>query len=156
VTTSKRYLLQDIGKSVVQICESYLGIPLDQETRERLARPPTGSYKAFLAYAEGLLLEDEGQYAEAYEKYNAALDLDPGFAGAQAGADRVGGLGAGGEAISIGEGLPTTPAGTGLFDDAIETATAEVDPDPIASTQQPNDTNEVLSKVTIIIDTHGR
>ena len=156
LSTSKRHLLQDVGKQVVEICESYLGLSLDQELKERLARPPTSSYKAFLAYSEGLQLEDEGRYPEAYSQYNLATQHDSGFTRAQAGADRVGGAGAGGSAMSMGDDLPPSPSDFDMSEEVLDTAIVQADDIPVDRTQEPNQEIIVHTTVRIEIITHQR
>jgi hypothetical protein len=56
-----------------------LGVELTEEEREAIGRIPTESFPAFLAFSEGLDLEDQGRYVEARQKYAEALRLDPLF-----------------------------------------------------------------------------
>ena len=60
-----------------------LGITLTTAERNAIEQRPTRSLAAFLAYSRGLLLEDDGHFAEADQYYQAAIRLDPGFAAAQ-------------------------------------------------------------------------
>jgi tetratricopeptide (TPR) repeat protein len=77
---------------VVDLATRY-GWPLDEATRRRLARPVTDSFPAFLAFGEGVDLEDQGRVEEAIEAYRRALDLDSGFEAARARADALGAQG---------------------------------------------------------------
>lgn len=152
--TSKRDLLVDMGRKVVEVCESYLGIALDAEVKERLARPPTGSYKAFMAYSEGLLLEGEGQYADAFRQYSQATQYDPGFAAAAAGAGRVGGVGPAGKAISATTKLPPLPSDVHFANEVLETAVMQADEVPFERAQDPVQSTIVHTTVRIEIITH--
>ncbi len=100
-----RYLLADLGRQVAEIAETRLQVTLDEELRTRLLRPPTESFAAFMAYAEGLTYEGRGAYREAFERYREAARLDPGFGWAADAAGRTSGAGSGGAA------LPPSPAG---------------------------------------------
>ena len=77
---------------VVDLAGRY-GWPLDEATRQRLSRPATDSFPAFLAFGEGVDLEDQGRFAEAIEAYRRALELDSGFDLARARADALGAQG---------------------------------------------------------------
>jgi len=56
-----------------------LHVELTEEERAAIGRIPTESFPAFLAFSEGLDLEDQGRYVEARQKYEEALRLDPLF-----------------------------------------------------------------------------
>ncbi len=56
-----------------------IGIVLTKEERRAIGRIPTTSFPAFLAYSEGVDMEDRGRFVEAHAKYEQALQLDPGF-----------------------------------------------------------------------------
>jgi tetratricopeptide (TPR) repeat protein len=77
---------------VIDLAARY-GWALDEATRRRLERPATESFPAFLAFGEGLDLEDQGRVDEAIEAYRRALELDSGFALARARADALGAQG---------------------------------------------------------------
>ncbi len=100
VTPTVKYLLEDLGKAVVQVCEDRLGLKLDPATKEKLQKPPTRSFAAFLAASEGLLWEQQGQYGKALASYREAALLDPGFSWAEDGSERVAGAGEKGEPIA--------------------------------------------------------
>jgi tetratricopeptide (TPR) repeat protein len=66
-----------------------LGVELTVAERERVARRPTQNVQALLAFGAGLEAEDALRYAEAVQRYDRALELDPGFQEAQEARDRA-------------------------------------------------------------------
>lgn len=56
-----------------------MGIALTQAERQRIEFVPTHSFQAFLAYSQGLVLEDDGDYEGAARRYREASLFDPGF-----------------------------------------------------------------------------
>ncbi|MDX1419383.1 MAG: tetratricopeptide repeat protein [Rubricoccaceae bacterium] len=69
-----------LEKAIVYDLLAKLGVTLTEEEEEELARVPTESLQAFLAYSRGLLEEDAGRYAEAAAFYTQAVQIDPDFA----------------------------------------------------------------------------
>jgi TolB-like protein len=61
-----------------------LGITLTPMERGQVEQLPTKNITALLAYSRGVRFEAEGRYAEARNEYQRAVQLDPGFQGAQA------------------------------------------------------------------------
>jgi tetratricopeptide (TPR) repeat protein len=57
-----------------------LGIQLTDEIRDSLARVPTESFEAFMAYSRGLDHRDLGDYDAAKSEFDQAVALDPSFA----------------------------------------------------------------------------
>ncbi len=149
-TTPTASLLQDLGRQVVRIAKENLRVPLSAEIEQRLARPPTESIAAFMAYAEGLLCEGRHAYGEALARYREAEGLDPAFDWAASGADRVAGAGAGGEALPPGETVPP-PSGGEFVDRAADVAGRSVDELPAGKTEDPITTNPTLSRTVRII-----
>jgi hypothetical protein len=153
-SSPKRAMLQDLGRHVVELVVENLRIPIDTDLRRRLARPPTRSLEAFLACAEGLLWEEGGEYAKAYESYQTAAQLDPGFGWAGDGIDRLSGAGAHGEPIAP----DAAPAGGSYSEqqhiaEATEVARQSVDDLPASDVEEPPQTPalEPPGRVTIII-----
>ena len=60
-----------------------LGVALSQEERKAIMEIPTESLLAFMAYSRAIDAEDRGQYTEAYNDYQQAIQYDPGFTMAQ-------------------------------------------------------------------------
>ncbi|NNE07659.1 MAG: tetratricopeptide repeat protein [Gemmatimonadetes bacterium] len=56
-----------------------LGITLTDSERARIGKIPTTSFPAFLAFSQGIDLEDRYRYLEALRKYEQAVRLDPNF-----------------------------------------------------------------------------
>ena len=67
----------------------HLGITLTKEERDEIKKVPTESVLAFLAYCEGLRLEDQGNYEEAAGRFREAHSQDPGFTQAQESEERA-------------------------------------------------------------------
>jgi tetratricopeptide (TPR) repeat protein len=57
-----------------------LGIQLTAAERDSIARIPTESFDAFMAYSRGLDYRDRGDYDAAKSEFERALEIDPGFA----------------------------------------------------------------------------
>lgn len=66
-----------------------LGIELTPAERERVNERPTENVQALLAYGLGLEAEARGALDEAAGHFERAAELDPGFAAAEAAAERV-------------------------------------------------------------------
>jgi len=56
-----------------------LGIKLTKAERDAIEKPPTESFLAFLMYAKGLELLDQGRIKNAAREFNRAAKTDPGF-----------------------------------------------------------------------------
>lgn len=56
-----------------------MGIELTPQQREKIQFIPTKNMQAFMAYCMGLNKEDAGQFSEAVQYYQQAVQLDPGF-----------------------------------------------------------------------------
>ena len=69
-----------------------LGIELAPEERRRIETVPTENLQAFLAYSRGLAQEDAGQFAQAFDAYQRAAELDPDFEAAAERAEAAAGL----------------------------------------------------------------
>jgi len=103
----RRYLLEDLGRHVLSLATERLHLPVSGRVQRHLSRPPTGSYEAFMAFAEGLFWEHEGHYGRAYGHFREALQIDPGFDWAITGAERVAGAGERGEAVAPRQAQPS-------------------------------------------------
>lgn len=68
-----------------------LGVTLTPAERGQVEQLPTKNISALLAYSRGVRFEAEGRYAEARNEYQRAVQLDPGFQGAQANLESAGG-----------------------------------------------------------------
>ena len=66
-----------------------LGVKLTREEREAIQKVPTKNLLAFMAFCRGLDFEDKGEWELAQNEFNAAVNIDPGFARAQNGAERA-------------------------------------------------------------------
>ncbi len=95
-----------------------MGIEISEREREEIARAPTRSLAAFLAYGRGLEADRAGRLAEAESEYRQALALDPSFAGPS---QALGDLGTG--AVPVSDAIATltppsaVPAGAPTVDD---------------------------------------
>lgn len=157
VTTSDRYLLQDLGKQVVAVAKDQLQLSLPRELEEQLARPPTRSHGAFLAYAEGLLLEEEGRYPAARQAFGRAIRIDPGFGQAQLGAERVAGVGAAGAAVALAEPvLAALPPAADLMSGVLDLTSMQVDELLGSRHQEPDETNVLAATILIEIVVNPR
>jgi len=56
-----------------------MGVPVSPSEKEQIQSFPTQNLQAFIAYCNGLEMEDQGQFAQAVEFYNQAARLDPQF-----------------------------------------------------------------------------
>lgn len=152
-TTANRHILQDLGKQVVALCENQLNLDLDPDLKAQLEQPPTNSFEAFMAYSEGLLWEDQGQFSNAYDSYSAASQMDPGFVKASSSTGRVSGIGDFGKAeFPDHSGMVSNQ---GLEDFAIRAMTSAaygVDEIPMESTEDPVQTTIVHTTVRIVVN----
>lgn len=90
-----------------------MGVTLTTSERNAIEQRPTRSLAAFLAYSHGLLLEDDGRFAEADEFYRTAIRLDPRFAAPRQRSRQAQNIIAGSQltTASIEAGLTGTPEG---------------------------------------------
>jgi tetratricopeptide (TPR) repeat protein len=82
VAGSLRSLL-DLEKEVALSLADRLAGPLTAAERQRILDNGPESIEAFLRWADGLILEDRGDFAAAANAYQAAARIDPGFADAR-------------------------------------------------------------------------
>jgi tetratricopeptide (TPR) repeat protein len=61
-----------------------MGVDPTPQERQRILRVPTKNLQAFIAYCNGLDLEDRGEYKKASVQYKKALALDPNYSTAKA------------------------------------------------------------------------
>jgi TolB-like protein len=71
--------LFELEKQVVLELVGELGIQLTPAERDAIEPVPTRSLQAFLAYSQGLLEEDRGNFAAAARQFQRATRLDPTF-----------------------------------------------------------------------------
>lgn len=71
--------LFDMEKAVVLQLLDEMGVVTTPAERERIAERPTASLSAFLAFGQGLELEDQDAYRGAQAAYERASAADPGF-----------------------------------------------------------------------------
>lgn len=71
--------LFDIEKAIVLQLFDSLGVTLTTAERNAIEQRPTRSMQAFLAYSDGLQLEDQGRFGEAATRYQDAVRIDPAF-----------------------------------------------------------------------------
>jgi tetratricopeptide (TPR) repeat protein len=105
--------LLTLEKNIALGLFAQLGVTLTTAERNAIEQRPTRSLAAFLAYSHGLLLEDDGRFAEADEFYRTAVRLDPGFAAARQRSRETQNIIAGRQltTASIESGLTGTPEG---------------------------------------------
>ena len=84
LTGRLRDLLQ-MEKQLVVAIASQLGYTLSQAELQMILENGTQNLTAFLAYSEGLLAEDAGDYSAAAAHYARAVRVDPGFQAAREG-----------------------------------------------------------------------
>jgi TolB-like protein len=60
-----------------------LGIEPTPQERQRILKVPTQNLQAFIAYCNGLDLEDKGEFQKAAAQYRKAVELDPQYRTAQ-------------------------------------------------------------------------
>jgi TolB-like protein len=72
-----------IEKAIVLQLFDSLGVRLTTAERNAIEQRPTRSLQAFLAYSQGLTLEDQGRFGEASNRYREAARIDPSFSQAQ-------------------------------------------------------------------------
>lgn len=71
--------LLEIEKNIVLQLFDSLGVVLTTVERNAIEQRPTRSMQAFLAFSQGLQLEDQGRYADAASRYQEAARIDPAF-----------------------------------------------------------------------------
>jgi tetratricopeptide (TPR) repeat protein len=71
--------LMQLQKQITFAIIDSLGIKLTPEEKDAIAKIPTESFEAFLAYSRGLDQLDHGNHDAASEQFARALSLDPGF-----------------------------------------------------------------------------
>lgn len=79
---SKNEMLQNLfnlEKNLVFDLIDEMGIELTPQQREKIQFIPTKNMQAFMAYCMGLDKEDAGQFNEAAQHYQQAVQLDPNF-----------------------------------------------------------------------------
>jgi TolB-like protein len=69
----------DMEKRIALSLVQSLGVQITTAERDAIEQRSTRSLKAFLAYSEGLTLEDQGRFDEASRAYANAARIDPGF-----------------------------------------------------------------------------
>lgn len=72
-----------LEQELVQKIASALKVELDDQTKAKLLKPEGPPVEATLAYYNGLLYEDQGNYAEAFAAYRKASELYPAYKDAQ-------------------------------------------------------------------------
>jgi tetratricopeptide (TPR) repeat protein len=82
--------LLDLETALALALYQELGIELTPAERARIEDKPTRNLHAFLAYSQGLQLLDQGDYAGASARFDAAASLDPGFSAAAEAAEQAG------------------------------------------------------------------
>jgi len=106
----------DLEKRLVLAFLDAMGIELTASERELVLERPTESLDALILYGRALEAEGGGDFGEAAQLFEAALEADPGFDGAQAGAQRTGALASAGSVTPAGAAsafhprLPPSPA----------------------------------------------
>jgi tetratricopeptide (TPR) repeat protein len=68
-----------LEKSLVLSILNKMGVTLSQAERDEIQIIPTENMLAFMAYCRGLDAEDRGQFQEARQEFQKAVDLDPKF-----------------------------------------------------------------------------
>jgi hypothetical protein len=75
--------LLDLEKQLVFSIAIQLGIEVTEAERQRILRQGPKSLAAFLAYSEGLVAMDRGDYRGAAAAFSAAVRADPSFSAAR-------------------------------------------------------------------------
>lgn len=79
----------DVEKKILFGVIDILKISLSKKDRERLARPATRDFRAFVSLCRGLDASDRGNFEAAARFYSKALEIDPSFAPARAAMDEL-------------------------------------------------------------------
>ncbi|MEW6753451.1 MAG: tetratricopeptide repeat protein [Candidatus Latescibacterota bacterium] len=91
-----------------------MGIALTDEQRDAIQQIPTENMLAFIAYSQGLDLDDQGKSQEAAAAFQEAAALDPGFGAALDGLERAEGAALGsGQANAVEGEVLGAPAAAG-------------------------------------------
>ena len=81
--TDRLQQLFEVEKQVVLQLLERMGINLSPAERRAISERPTADLQAFLAFSRGLEAEDRGDFQEAANQFNAALQRDPNFRSAR-------------------------------------------------------------------------
>ncbi len=81
--TDRLQQLFEVEKQVVLQLVERMGITLSAAERRAISERPTADLQAFLAFSRGLEAEDRGDFQEAANQFNAALQRDPNFRSAR-------------------------------------------------------------------------
>ncbi|MFC1574534.1 CsgG/HfaB family protein [Gemmatimonadota bacterium] len=84
--------LFDMEKDAVFQVLDILGVELTPAEREAINDNRAENILAFLAYGQGLMAMDQGDFAQAQQFFGQAAQLDPGFGAAQTGQTQAGAL----------------------------------------------------------------
>jgi TolB-like protein len=144
----------ELEKETVFQVFQILGVALTPAEREAIGANRAENLQAFLAYGQGLMAMDRGDYTTAGQFFNQAVQLDPGFAAAQQGEA---------EAEALQEaGANTTEDVAGRSEQELAPPTVDVAPDvdvatagtsTSSTTILDNTVSEVVpSPVTVITD----
>jgi tetratricopeptide (TPR) repeat protein len=108
--------LFNIEKTVVLQLFTDLGVTLTTAQRNAIEQRPTRSMAAFLAYSNGLELQDRGRFDDAARFFDNAVRLDPSFGAAQQKSQESKSASAGGQvsAASVESGLRGTSEGAAV------------------------------------------
>jgi tetratricopeptide (TPR) repeat protein len=91
--------LFDLEKRIVFGVLDDLGVRPTRAEREAIDEVPTRNLQAFLAYARGLSAERAGNYLQAAQAFEQAVQIDPGFSQAAEQQEAAQGLGEAGGAL---------------------------------------------------------
>ena len=105
--------LFDMEKRIAIALIRTLGVNVTTAEMNAIEQRPTKSLQAFLAYSQGLALEDRGRFEEASRAYANAARIDPGFGAAQQRSTQTANMSMGsGNASSIEASLQGTSEGS--------------------------------------------
>jgi tetratricopeptide (TPR) repeat protein len=82
LTDAFKYLFRAEKKLAFEILDR-MGVDPTPAERRRIQTFPTKNMQAFIAYCNGLDLEDKGQFQKAAAQYQSALELDPQYQSAR-------------------------------------------------------------------------
>jgi len=127
-------------ETVFQVLQ-ILGIELTPAEQEAIGANRAANLQAFLAYGQGLLAMDRGDFAQAGQFFNQSLEFDPGFGAAQSGQA---------EAQDLEEaGGTTTGDVAGRTEPEFSTPSVDAPPDEgVASTGTTSSTADILDATT--------
>jgi hypothetical protein len=137
--------LFDLEKQIAFSIFTSMGVQLAPAEQDAINQRPTQNLQAFLAYSRGLQAQDNGDYAAAQAQFNDAVNLDPSFRAASAGAAGAGELSAASQqtvtqteqTVSRVEQLPSPPA---ALSDALNNGTNSTNPTSGGQTSNDNGT----------------